>query len=171
MKNTKAFFILLILPVIFIFLSNLFTDVYTPYYLNYHHDPSYVYLLNFLNLATGQFAGHVEHPGTPLHVIGAVIIKFYHLLFGKADITTDVLTRPEIYLRAVNFSVLLLNAFVLFLLGLNIYRIYKNIYAGIFMQALPVYFDKCFHAVFRCEFRIIHWCACDADAYLCIQIH
>lgn len=137
MKNTKAFFILLILPVIFIFLSNLFTDVYTPYYLNYHHDPSYVYLLNFLNLATGQFAGHVEHPGTPLHVIGAVIIKFYHLLFGKADITTDVLTRPEIYLRAVNFSVLLLNAFVLFLLGLNIYRIYKNIYAGIFMQLCP----------------------------------
>ncbi|MEZ4691600.1 MAG: hypothetical protein R3A12_16145 [Ignavibacteria bacterium] len=48
--------------------------------------------MNFLNLATGQFAGHVEHPGTPLHVIGAVIIKFYHLLFGKSDITTDVLT-------------------------------------------------------------------------------
>ncbi|HMQ69874.1 MAG TPA: hypothetical protein PKA90_12810 [Ignavibacteria bacterium] len=137
MKNTKALLTLLILPIFFIFLSNLFTDIYSPYYLNYHHDPSYVYLLNFLNLATGHFAGHVEHPGTPLHVIGAVVIKIYHVFFGKADITTDVITRPEIYLRAVNFAVLMLNAAVLYLLGLNIYRIYRNIYAGIFMQLCP----------------------------------
>jgi hypothetical protein len=137
MKNVKAFLILLILPVFLVFLSNLFTDIYAPYYLNYHHDPSYVYLLNSLNLATGNFTGHVEHPGTPLHAIGTVVIKIYHVFFGKTDLLTDVLTRPELYLRAINFSVLILNSFVLSILGLSIFRIYNNIYAAMFMQLCP----------------------------------
>lgn len=140
MKKIRIKLILLILPVIYVILSNVFTDVYSPYYLNYHHDPSYVYLLNSLNLATGKFAGHVEHPGTPLHVFGAFVIKIFHVFNGNTDITTDVLTRPEEYIRAINFSVLLLNFFLLFLLGLSIYRIYENIFAAMFMQ-LCVFFS------------------------------
>jgi len=142
MKNKSGYIylIVLIIPVSLIIISNLFTEARTPYYLLGNYDPSYVYLLNSLNIAQFTSPGYIEHPGTPLHVIGAVVMKIYFTFAGKSgDLVTDVFERPETYLRAINFTMILLNAFALFMLGIVTYKLYQSIPMAVFLQLTPVY--------------------------------
>lgn len=129
-----------IIPVVLFIVSNLLSDVRTPYYLERGHDPAYVYLVNSLNIAQFIGVGYIEHPGTPVHEFGGGVIKLFFIFAGKSnDIVLDVFQRPETYLRAFNFTLILLNTIALFILGLTTYRIYKNIFAVLLLQLTPLY--------------------------------
>lgn len=41
--------------------------------------PECVYLVNALNFAMFKTVGHYDHPGTPLQLLGAIIIKTGYL--------------------------------------------------------------------------------------------
>lgn len=49
-----------------------------PFWLGTNFDPAYTYLLNSLRLAGLQPPKHVDHPGTTVHSVGAVLLRLVH---------------------------------------------------------------------------------------------
>lgn len=122
------------------FLSgNLLKDAQGPYYLNFY-DPSYVYLINSLNLAQmqGYGVGHFDHPGTTVQMAGAVLLKIGYMLRSPGeDIAKDVLKHPEEYLFFINRIFGLLNSTMLLILGIVAFRITGNIFYSMLIQLTP----------------------------------
>jgi Zn-dependent membrane protease YugP len=78
-----------------------------PYYLGMHADPEYAYLFNALNILTLNAPFHVDHPGTTLQVLSAVVVFVQWLVrcvvFGWEHPQYSVIGHPEAYLRVINF--------------------------------------------------------------------
>jgi len=130
-------FLLLILPICFVCFSIQLRNIEGPYYDGFA-DPSYIYLFNSLNLIQGFNIGHVDHPGTPVQEIGAIVIKVFHTLNPqKINIIEDVLYRPETYLIAIDFTFVFLNFLGLLLTGLIIYSVKKNLFVSLLFQTIP----------------------------------
>ncbi|MEO6695787.1 MAG: hypothetical protein ABIY50_10050 [Ignavibacteria bacterium] len=139
MKEKHKYIFLLIIPVLFFFSGNLLKDGQGPYYLNFY-DPSYVYLINSLNLAqlNGYGVGHFDHPGATVQVLGAGMIYALHLINNNGkDIVRDVLERPEDYLKVINRLFGILNTVMLFLLGCIAFRFTGNLLYSILIQFTP----------------------------------
>lgn len=108
-----------------------------PYFLNYY-DPSYVYLINSLNLLQLSSVGHFDHPGTTVQIMGAIILKLKFISEGSADeIIKNIFSDPEKYLELINRCFILLNSFTLLILGIFIYRITNDIYPALLLQLSP----------------------------------
>ena len=130
--SVKNYLLLLILPVIFTVYSFALKNADSPNYNYGMADPSYVYLLNSLTMSNLEGAGHIDHPGTPLQVSGAVILKIYYSLSHvKDNIAEDVIYRAEDYLRVFDHTLILLNAAGLFISGLLIFFVFRNIHIWI----------------------------------------
>ncbi|MDQ3019863.1 MAG: hypothetical protein M3R36_04725 [Bacteroidota bacterium] len=139
MEKKHKYIFLLLIPVLFFFSGNLLKEGQGPYYLNFY-DPSYVYLINSLNLAqlNGYGVGHFDHPGTTVQVLGAIIIYSYHLINNNSkDIPHDVLERPEDYLKVINKIFGMLNTLMLFLLGCFAFKITGNLLYSLLIQFTP----------------------------------
>lgn len=129
----------LILPVLLAITAVYLNNARGPFWLGANHDPEYVYLLNSLNLAQGGEIGHIDHPGTPVQMLGAVTIRVVHAVNAPADIDlqTDVLKRPEFYLNAIDAVLVTLNALMLLALGFFAYRYTLSIWISLWLQAAP----------------------------------
>ena len=139
MKKINKYILLIIIPVLFFLSGNLLKDAQGPYYLNFY-DPSYVYLINSLNLAqlNGYGVGHFDHPGITVQVAGAVIVySYHHLSNSSTDIVEDVLKRPEEYLIIINRIFGVISTFVLFLLGCFVFKITGNLLYSLLIQLSP----------------------------------
>ncbi|MEK7269832.1 MAG: hypothetical protein AAB215_02690, partial [Planctomycetota bacterium] len=88
-----------------------------PFWLGTRSDPEYAYLLNSLNLAHGKGPEHVDHPGTPVQVFGAAVLRVVHAAGGEGTLAEGVFRDPEWYLRRILFATLLLNSLLLFWVG------------------------------------------------------
>jgi len=142
MKKIFSYSILLLLPFFFIIISLYCKESVGEYWASRFYDPAYAYLISSLNLAqlSGYGIEHIDHPGTPIQVTGAVVIKFFYAIAGEdTDIVKDVFLRPEFYLSRINLTFVLLTAFALFILGLIVYKKQKNIYAALLLQLTPFY--------------------------------
>jgi hypothetical protein len=123
LKSLKERSFLLALPLLIYTLSNFFLhDLY--YYFMSWPDPVYCYLLNGLNLASGHLEiGHIDHPGTPLHLLMAVIIKItYWILGNENNIVKDVLIHPERYIHIGSQILVLMNCSLCLVLGNVVYK-------------------------------------------------
>ena len=67
-----------------------------PLWLAPNQDPSYHYLLNSLMVAEARAPFHVDNPGTPLQVMGAVVLRATHLVRGSASLRLVVMLDPEV---------------------------------------------------------------------------
>jgi hypothetical protein len=132
--KTKNSF-LLILPIFFIILGY-YLKAMTPNYSLSCVDPEYCYLFNGLNLAHHNFPFHIDHPGTPLQIFSAIIIRVVHL-FRPDTLDSDLFKNPELYLHAVNYALIYLQAIVLVFVGFVIYLITKNCFIALFIQLSP----------------------------------
>lgn len=138
MEKKYSYFIWAIIPVILFIFSFSLRQAQGDYYLNNLYDPSYPYLIGSLNLA--QFSGTIliEHPGIPVQIIGAVVIRICYLFTGEnSNIAEEVLSKPELYLNAINLTLVLINCIFIFLMGIILYKYIKNIYICIFFQLTP----------------------------------
>ncbi|MCY7361032.1 MAG: hypothetical protein LH629_03030, partial [Ignavibacteria bacterium] len=134
-----SFIILFLIPVIFFLSGNLLRKAQGPYYYNFY-DPSYVYLINSLNLAqhNGYGVGHFDHPGTTVQEIGAALIYTYHLVNNnQSDIAEDVIKRPEEYLKVINCAMGVMSTLMLFLLGIFVFKLTGSILYSILIQFTP----------------------------------
>jgi hypothetical protein len=134
----KRYLLLLILPLLLVLVSLYLNNARGPYWLGTNSDPEYVYLLNSLNLAMMKGVGHIDHPGTPVQVLGAVVLRVVNVFSGEeGGVQADVLARPEFYLSAVNTALLVLNVLTLIVLGVVTYRLSGSLAAGLWLQAAP----------------------------------
>ncbi len=139
MEKKYYYFIWAIIPVILFIFSFSLRKAQGEYFLNGLYDPSYPYLIGSLNLAQLSGTFLIEHPGIPVQVIGAVVIRICYLFIGKnSDIAADVLSNPELYLNAINLTLILINCIFIFLMGIILYKYIKNVYICIFLQTTPL---------------------------------
>ncbi len=128
---------LLVLPLTLYFSVSHLKQFQGPYFYGTNSDPDYVYLINSLNIARLKLPGHIDHPGTPVQVIGAITLRFTHLTSGKGKIVNDVLTRPEIYLQTLNAVFLWLNVIILFISGWLVWQVSKKLEVAVLFQLAP----------------------------------
>jgi hypothetical protein len=103
-------FVMLIVPIAFAVLDG-----------NFGADPDHAYLLNGLNILHFDSPGHADHPGTPLQILGGVVIGATWLARwiaqGQVPLDEDVLRHPEMYLTCINAVLTLLTAAALAFFG------------------------------------------------------
>jgi len=119
MKNILSKIKLFVFPAIAILWGIYIFFFFDPFY-SRSIDPEFPYLINGLNCAQLRFnfIGHFDHPGTPFQVFNGIVIKITHLVSGKGDIAQDVFARPEHYMNAISTALLLLQAILIFVVGL-----------------------------------------------------
>ena len=101
-------------------------------------DPEYAYLFNGLILA--QFNPDVQftgHPGIPLQCLVAAVSHAVHLFRPRQSLVVDVLQNPELYIRATLYTANVINAAVVFSLGLVTYRCSRSVPSALFLQLTP----------------------------------
>lgn len=102
-------------------------------------DPVYAYLLNGLTFALGsRDIGHIDHPGTPLQLMVAALIRIFALFRGNSDLPADVLIHPESYLRFISVVLIILNLATIWLLGFFAYRNIGSRSLAIVVQLIPL---------------------------------
>ena len=78
-----------------------------PFWVGINSDPAYQYLMNALYLADHRVPLYFQHPGTPVQLLGAVVIKLLNPQASNALMVENVLKNPEFYLHVI-YAVLIL---------------------------------------------------------------
>jgi len=127
----------LVIPVLSGFFSMGLRNANGPYWLSENLDPSYAYLLNSLDVANLHRPVHTDHPGTPIQVISGGVIKALNAGQSREEMTLNVLSDPEHYLRLLN------NLFILFycacslIAGYVALRVTGNLLVSVLLQTTP----------------------------------
>lgn len=141
LKNYKTW-LLILAPAILIVVSLRIREIRSFYWLGRNFDPEYAYLLNFLNIANLKMPGHVDHPGTPLQVLGGITLWVTYLFAQQGNLVTgslnlSVIQNSEIYLNIINLFLLLLIALCQLLVGLVAFRLSNSIVLSLILQSPP----------------------------------
>ena len=128
---------LLILPLAFVLVTSYLKEAVGPYWLGNNSDNAYVYLGSALALSKLSSPGMVDHPGTPLISLEALVIITAQAVQQKADLQEDVLKNPEFYLDLIFYTLLILRAAMLVVAGGITIWLTKNLYLSLMMQLTP----------------------------------
>ncbi|MBE0661627.1 MAG: hypothetical protein IH597_04085 [Bacteroidales bacterium] len=112
-------------------------------------DPEFSYLYSGVLLAQGKINLFTDHPGTPLIVLAAIVSRIVHLFRLPGPFVEDVMQNPDIYLNAINLSMIVLIAAVVFIAGLWMYRKTGNLAAVLFLQISPFVAESVFSSLER----------------------
>ena len=97
---------IVILPAIVLFFSFLLKSAVGPFW--QYADPSYIFLLNSVNLVKGLPSAFFDQPGVPLQILGQVIILALNIGHSTVATVHQVLIDPEYYLNNINIILTLL---------------------------------------------------------------
>lgn len=100
-------------------------------------DPEFSYMYSGVLLGKGIINLFMDHPGTPLIVLAAIVTRIVHLFRPGLPYDEDVLTNPDFYLSALNISLILVVVLIVFITSLWIYRRTENLPAAVFLQFMP----------------------------------
>ena len=133
---------LLVLPILLLLVGSAMGLKMFPLYSGggiYNADPSYAYLFNGLLLLAQKVPHHIDHPGTPLQTLIAILAygQWYVLkLFNgaNADVVVAVMAEPERYLLFISRVLLVLNGAAVLLLGKKVYQHTSSIIFAMFCQ-------------------------------------
>src|SRR5712692_8556661 len=110
-----------IVPVIVLLLSLTFVRMLG----GFAGDPSYAPFMNALNVLKFHTTGYMDHPGTPVHILGALVLGLVWLLrapfVGFSLPEYDILSNPELYLHCINTAFAVLSAAAIYYLGWRLY--------------------------------------------------
>ena len=135
MKRLNIIFLLL-LPGLLFYIGMLLKSE-TGFYHLYSSDPVYAYLFDGLNICNFSSPFLVFGPGTPLSLLYAIIMEIVHLFRHQDSLITDVMKNPDVYLSAVNITIIAIQSIALFMLGFFIYKASKSVFTGVFFQLIP----------------------------------
>ncbi|MDS3861820.1 hypothetical protein RIF25_13505 [Thermosynechococcaceae cyanobacterium BACA0444] len=134
----------MIMPILFVAFSLLLRDYFMPYWSGNYSDPEYAYLLNSLNILKFKSPIHVDHPGTTLQLLGAIVIQVTFIIrsflsnhYQSYTVVESVLKNPEFYLTVINNAILLASFLAIFLLGLVSFALTKNRIISLMLQINP----------------------------------
>ncbi len=146
-------FVFIVVPLM-LFVLMLFRVAEIHSYFQGWYDPVYAYLTNGLTFALGSNdIGHTDHPGTPLQLFIALLIRMVGWIRGANDLATDVLTYPESYIRIVTIALITINCTMLWMLGIFAHKKLQNRNMAVVLQLLPLLSFQLFNfmAVINCE--------------------
>ena len=108
----------------------------------YNHDPVYTYLFNALTLLDGNPPDHIDHPGTPLQVLIAIVVFIRWLVVdtGSGDAVNAALNNPEAYIYSVSIVLLTINVLADVYAGKKVFRASGSIVAAMLFQSTPLVF-------------------------------
>ena len=89
-------------------LVSVFSKIRGPFFLGSSSDPAYAYLFNALSVSQGLPVGHIDHPGTPVQSLGAIVINCINFINHKPDVISEVLKNPEYFLNSIFIIILIL---------------------------------------------------------------
>ncbi len=99
-------------------------------------DAEMAYLYNGLMITQGWICHFVDHPGIPLQYISAGVILVVNM-FRDLSIEEDVIKNPNLYLHAITYTIIFIQSLLLLIVGVFSSSLYKNIFAGLFIQLTP----------------------------------
>lgn len=142
LRRNQQLLVLFFLPLLFLIVSLRIRQQHGPYWLGNNSDPEYAYLLNFLNITQLKIPGHTDHPGTPLQVLGGIIIQITCIIQSltysvNAHTVESVLKNPEFYLVTVNNVLLILTTACLLILGLTAFFLSQSLTLSLLLQLAP----------------------------------
>ena len=134
----------IVIPGLFVVLGMYLKNSRGPYWSGSNYDPDYAYLMNALNVIEDLPIGHIDHPGTPVQIFIAIVMRCVHFLrnnfvYDWPTLETDVLTNPELYLQTVSYVFLIINALLLSTIGFTAYYKLKNVWLGWLLQTAPFF--------------------------------
>lgn len=100
-------------------------------------DPSYFYLFDSLHIARLAPPGQSFHPGTPVQILGAFVLRLAHPLSSGTDLAARVFDDPEAHLRLLSDVLLGLNAVALLIAGTIVRALAGSLPLALLMQAGP----------------------------------
>jgi len=134
---------LLVAPLLLLAVVFALQRIQGPYYLETNLDPAYYYLFNSTEIADLDLPPHFVHPGTPLMILGAVVVTAKWItgsLTGGWEPKIDsVIRHHNDYLTAISIVLLLLMAAVCFLAGRKIYRLTGSRVTTAVFQLSPLF--------------------------------
>ncbi len=137
MKKLYKYAILLVIPLLMFYLNRVTNKSYGEFYISCV-DPEYTFLFNGLCVAQLKLdLGHYHHPGTPLQCLIAITSIIAGIPGKGHTLPENIFANPEYYLHASNFTINLINAFFLFIIGFFIYQRSRDTILALFIQASP----------------------------------
>ena len=136
--------VLLLLPVALCLIQWPITNNMFPIFsgpLEFDVDPAYQYLFNSLFLLKGHVPLHIDHPGTPLQVLGAILIFCTWVVLSVVgavgqSLELSVTLMPEVYLRVISTGLILINAGAIYFLGDKVSQATKSISIALLSQCV-----------------------------------
>lgn len=142
LKINKIIFQYLLLffpPFLYLLIISILSQVRGPFFLGSNLDPTYAYLFNSLSVSQGLPVGHLDHPGTPIQSLGAIIINFISFLNHKPDVITEVLKQPEYYLNSIFFVLISINTITLLIVGFISFYLTKKLWISLLLELTPFF--------------------------------
>lgn len=115
--DRRAELALWLLPLAFTVVLFIMRASSLPFWQSFNLDPDYYYLLNGLRIIEGLAPTDISHPGTPVQVLIALVMKALNPLAPSAAIVDAVLADPEHYLLAATSVIYVLVGVALWWLG------------------------------------------------------
>lgn len=138
-KKIFQYLLLSIPPLFYLFIISIFSKVRGPFFLGSNSDPSYAYLFNALSVSQGLPVGHLDHPGTPVQSMGAIVINCINFINHKSDVISEVLMNPEYYLNSIFIVITVINTIMLLTLGIICYRLTKKLWISLIIELTPFF--------------------------------
>jgi len=133
-KKFSIYLSFLILPLVLFLSIGILKTANGPYYF-FLFDHCYSYLAYSLDLSQSSATGFSPHPGVPVQVINAVVLKLgYRFSNTSLNFVLDVFTNPEKYLSMQHITFVILNSIALIILGIYSFRITNNLLLSLFIQ-------------------------------------
>lgn len=130
--------LLLILPLVYLVMTGVFLVHWIPFY-RHDLDPTYAYLFNGMNLASGKMIiGHTDHPGTPIQCFVAIIIYIKHLFNYGTPLYQDVIMNTESYLYVICATISVLFVLTTWYTGYYLFKRTGNIILALLFQLTPL---------------------------------
>ena len=130
---------LLVVPALYLAATAWATHEVRPLWMGGSTDPTYPYILNSLLVAEGRPPAQATHPGTPLQVLGAVVLRVAHgLSDSPLDLQRHVLTDPEYFTDAFRATLVALITVGTIAQGLAALHLTGSVLCAMAAQAAPL---------------------------------
>jgi hypothetical protein len=130
--------LLLLAPLLFLAAELILRGHAMPYWLWFNHDPSYQYLLNGMHVLEGVAPGHVDHPGTPIQSLVALVL-WLSGAGSRAGIGDAAFAQPELLLARVSDVILCLDTLGVAFLGLVVWKRTGRMVPALLAQMTPFF--------------------------------
>lgn len=136
-KGIEAEMVLLALPLIFVAVSLVLRAHGGPFWMWHLVDPSYFYLFDAVNLANLEWPGHPYHPGTPVQVLGALVLRIAYPTLSAGELADRVMDDPEAALALIGTVIVVLEGGMLYAAGRVVWHLTRRLPMALFMEAAP----------------------------------